>query len=117
MLALCQAHQILPEHVDMDMVKRILSVYQAGAHAAASYQAPPPATTVTLFAADRAAGEDLSLGWGDLLGAHLQVEPIGGTHVSIVRPPWIEKLGAAIFQAISSRKTREDSSITLRRRQ
>ena len=104
MLASCQAHRILPEYVEMDMVKRILALYRAGSQAAVSYHTPPPATPVTLFTADRAAGEDATLGWADLLGTHLQVEPVGGTHASIVRPPWVEKLATAIFRVIICRR-------------
>ena len=117
MLAVCRAQQLLPAQVDMDLVKRLLAVYRAGSQAAVSYQAPPPATRVTLFAADRKASEDPTLGWADLLGAHLEVQPIGGTHASIVRSPHVERLASAIFQIIGSRGTQADIPTILRRRQ
>jgi len=110
MIALCQARKILPAQVEMDMLKRILTVYRAGATAALDYQAAPPVTSVTLYTAELGAGEDATLGWGDLLGNQLQLRPIGGTHATIVRTPFVEKLGRAIFQAIVSKKTQVDSN-------
>jgi thioesterase domain-containing protein len=110
MIALCQARKIFPTQVEVDMLKRILAVYRAGAGAALDYHAPQPVTPVTLFTAERGTMEDATLGWGDLLGDQLQVRPIGGTHASIVRTPHVEKLGRAIFQAIAGKKTQVDSN-------
>jgi thioesterase domain-containing protein len=104
MVALCKREKIISDHIEMDAVKRILALYRAAARAAVNYQAPIMAsatTTVSLFAADRPAEEDETLGWGSLLGERLQVMKIGGTHMTIVRPPHIAKLGAAISRTLS----------------
>jgi thioesterase domain-containing protein len=51
---------------------------------------------VTYFAADRREGEDVALGWRELLGRHLEVSRIGGSHLSIVKAPLLEKLARDI---------------------
>ncbi|WP_250633689.1 non-ribosomal peptide synthetase, partial [Pinirhizobacter soli] len=96
LIVVCQREALLPAHLDMAMVRRVLAVYQAGAKAAADYEAPPAGVTVTFFAADRAAGEDVTFGWADLLGERLEVTRIGGSHLSIVKPPRIDKLAREI---------------------
>ncbi|WP_323135334.1 non-ribosomal peptide synthase/polyketide synthase [Dyella silvatica] len=100
MIAVCRREALLPASFDMALVKRILALYQAGAGAAESYQAPAAAMTVNFFAADRYEGEDLALGWGGLLGPWLEVTSIGGSHYSIVQPPHIKKLAREISAKI-----------------
>jgi amino acid adenylation domain-containing protein len=96
LVSACQREALLPEHLDMAMVRRVLAVYQAGAKAAAAYEAPPAGVKVTFFAADRTPDEDVTFGWGDLLGEYLEVTRIGGSHLSIVKPPRIDKLAREI---------------------
>jgi len=96
MIAVCRREALLPASLDMALVKRILALYQAGAKAAETYRAPPAAVNVNFFAADRYEGEDMALGWSDLLGERLEVTSIGGSHFSIVRPPHIKKLAREI---------------------
>ncbi|MBY0573336.1 MAG: amino acid adenylation domain-containing protein, partial [Undibacterium sp.] len=106
MILLCQRESILPEYLDMDFVKRIVACYQASAKASVEYQAPlMPSTSsmplkVELFSADRKVTEDVTMGWGELLGDRLHITAIGGSHASIVLPPYIEKLGRAISQKL-----------------
>ncbi|RUL78905.1 non-ribosomal peptide synthetase [Dyella choica] len=103
MIATLQREDLLPAQLDMALMKRVLAVYRAGAAAGVGYEAPPITTTVTYFAADRGEGEDASYGWSALLGEGLEVTRIGGSHVSIVKPPRIEKLARAITQRIRRR--------------
>jgi amino acid adenylation domain-containing protein len=109
MVALCQREALLPEHLDMPLVRRILAVYRAGGKAAEQYAAPPAAVTVTFFAADRNEGEDVTFGWRDVLGDRLEVMSIGGSHLSIVKPPLIETLA----REISGRLRRRSQSAEL----
>jgi len=103
MLAVAQHAGLLPAQLDMALLKRVLAVYGAGAKAAMAYQAPSVPTTVTYFAADRSDGEDVSFGWGELLGDGLEVTRIGGSHTSIVRAPRIEKLAREIARRLGRR--------------
>jgi thioesterase domain-containing protein len=111
MIAVCQREALLPVHLDRAMVKRMLAVYRAGASAAEAYEAPPAKVTVTFFAADRNEGEDLTFGWADLLGERLEVTRIGGTHRSIVKPPYIEKLAREIARRIRSHSPSAELSL------
>jgi amino acid adenylation domain-containing protein len=102
MIATCQRESLLPSHLDMALVRRMLAVYQAGANAAEAYEAQAVDVPVTYFAAERDEGEDLTSGWQDLLGPRLDVVRIGGSHHSIVKPPHIEKLAREIARRIRS---------------
>ena len=55
---------------------------------------------VTYFAADRLEGEDVALGWREVLGRQLEVSRIGGSHLSIVKPPLVDKLARDISARI-----------------
>jgi thioesterase domain-containing protein/acyl carrier protein len=102
MLAVCKREALVPSHLDPAQVMRTLSLYQSSAKAADDYRALPAKAPVTYFAADRAEGDDLTLGWNELLGKHLRVSRIGGSHLSIVRPPYIEKLARDIAGRLHS---------------
>ena len=91
MIAVCQRTGLLPD-LDLGQVKRTVALYEAGARAGDDYRPPAARLPVTFFAADRAEGEEVSLGWRDLLGKNLEVVKIGGTHLSMVRPPLAGKL-------------------------
>jgi amino acid adenylation domain-containing protein len=102
MFAVCKREALVPAHLDPGQVRRTLALYQASAKAADDYQAPPAKAPVTFFAADRGEGDDLTLGWSDLLGKHMRVSRIGGSHLSIVQPPYIEKLAREIAGRLHS---------------
>jgi thioesterase domain-containing protein len=110
-IALCQREALLPPHMETALLRRMLAVYQAGANAAAAYDAPPAEMRVSFFAADRSEAEDPSLGWRDLLGDRLEVTRIGGSHWSIVRPPQLEKLAREIARRIRSRSPSGELSL------
>jgi thioesterase domain-containing protein len=111
MIAVCQRESLLPAHLDIAMVRRMLAVYRTSANAADEYEAPPAKVTVTYFAADRNEGEDPTLGWRDLLGDRLEVTTIGGSHLSIVKSPHIEKLAREISRRIKSRSPSAELSL------
>jgi len=100
MLAVCQREALLPVHLDIALVKQILAVHVGGAKAAIEYETPATEATVILLTADDHDVEDPTLGWGDLLGERLHVTRIGGSHMSIVKPPYIEKLAHEISNRI-----------------
>jgi thioesterase domain-containing protein len=86
--------------MEKDEVRRTVARYDALARAADDYRPPAAQLPVTFFAADRREGEELTLGWRDVLGQHLDVSRIGGTHLSIVKAPRVEKLARDISERI-----------------
>ncbi|MGA7437302.1 MAG: amino acid adenylation domain-containing protein [Luteibacter sp.] len=100
MIAGCRRAGFLPEHLDVDDVKRFVGIYQVGGKAGDEYLPPVAKLPVTYFAAERREGDDVSLGWHDLIGRYLDVVRIGGTHTSIVRPPLADRLAREISQRI-----------------
>ena len=110
MLAVCQREALLPAQLDRALARQMLAVYRAGAHAAQTYEAPAAKVRVTFFAADRHEGDDPVLGWGELLGERVDLIKIGGSHLSIVKPPHIEKLAREIARRITSHSSRTELS-------
>jgi amino acid adenylation domain-containing protein len=102
MIALCRREALLPEHLDDGQVRRTVALYEATARAADSYRAPVAGLPVTFFSAARGEGEDVSLGWRDLLGPTLDIVRIGGSHLSIVRPPLLDRLAREIAGRIGN---------------
>jgi len=100
MFVVCQREALLPAHLDMALVKQIFAVHVAGAKAGVAYETPPITATVMLLTAGQHGAADATLGWGDLLGENLHVTRIGGSHMSIVKSPHIEKLAHAISSGI-----------------
>jgi len=100
MTCVCRRDELLPAHLDAEQVKRVLALYRSGAKAADDYRPPVIAAPVTFFAAERGQGQDITLGWAALLGKRLQVTRIGGSHLSIVKPPHIDKLAREISSRI-----------------
>jgi len=96
MIEACQRDALLPAHFDVALVKQIFNTYFAHANAAIKYKAPLAPVAVSLFMADEHRGDDVTMGWGELLGEQLEVMRIGGNHLSIVKPPYIEKLAREI---------------------
>jgi thioesterase domain-containing protein len=111
MISVLQREALLPEHLDMPLVRRILAVYHAGGKAAEQYVAPLSAASVTFFAADRGEGEDVAFGWREVLGDRLEVTSIGGSHLSIVRSPFIEKLAREISGRLKCRSQSAELSL------
>ncbi|MDF4005205.1 amino acid adenylation domain-containing protein [Luteibacter sp. PPL552] len=105
LIAGCRHAGFLPEHFDTTDVKRFVDIYRTSGKAGDDYLPPAARVPVTYFAAERREGEDVSLGWHDLVGAHLDVVRIGGTHTSIVRPPLADRLAREL-----SRRLRHDAA-------
>ncbi|WP_346949909.1 amino acid adenylation domain-containing protein, partial [Dyella sp.] len=99
-IALCMGAGLVPAGLDADEVKRTVALYEACGRAADDYRPPAAQLPVTYFAADRHEGDEVSLGWRDLVGRHLEVSRIGGSHLSIVSAPLNEKLARDISARI-----------------
>ncbi|ELX07967.1 linear gramicidin synthase subunit C [Janthinobacterium sp. HH01] len=100
MVKLCERFRLLPEDTDPGTVRRYLAVEHEGAMAVINYVAPPLSVPTTLFRAEEGDNQDPHSGWAALLGNALQVVPVGGSHLSIIQPPHVAALGAAISSAI-----------------
>ena len=100
-VALCLSAALVPPGVDAEQVRSTAALYEACGRAADDYRPPVAQLPVTYFAADRREGEDVALGWRELLGRHLEVSRIGGSHLSIVKAPLVEKLARDISVRIA----------------
>jgi thioesterase domain-containing protein/aryl carrier-like protein len=94
---------LLPADVQLDEIRRYLGIYRGQAAAQRRYRPTPTAATVHLFTAADETGQDPQRGWGALLGSRLRVQPIGGTHQTIVLPPHAADVAAAITAALERR--------------
>jgi len=109
-IARCHQDNFIPLDVDTPTVRKHLAIAHAMTEATAMYCLPSLPVPVHLFTATErknSAGENLgpSLGWASLLGHHLSVIPIGGTHSTILESPYVEQLGQAISDALTHTKT------------
>jgi thioesterase domain-containing protein len=96
MISRCQEAHLIPSDLDMPVLRRHLAVRQGILQAVVNYALPRLGIPIHLFTAALKDGADVSLGWRDVSGDYLTVIPIGGTHLSIVTPPHIQKLGQSI---------------------
>ena len=101
-LAYCRQAGLVSEAVSRETVERHLRVRRAIAEAAQRYRAEPLAQPVALFIAADELRDDPSQGWKRLLADRLQAVIVGGNHRTIMAPPHISALGAALSRALTS---------------
>jgi thioesterase domain-containing protein len=65
-----------------------------------AYRAQPLPISVHLFRADILESEDASLGWA-AIARDLRIEVIGGTHLSIMEEPYVQRLASSIERALA----------------
>jgi amino acid adenylation domain-containing protein len=93
-LARCKALNLLPQELSLSEAENRLKLYRAIIHAAQEYRPEPLQTAVHLFSAngDPTTGSDSSHGWRPLLGKHLKVRLISGTHIKLMEVPHVRLL-------------------------
>ncbi|MBV6325547.1 amino acid adenylation domain-containing protein, partial [Duganella sp. HSC-15S17] len=101
MLRCCQVAEILPQEIEVDLLRRYLAVTNAITTALCRYTRPQISVPITLFAASVEHRLDASLGWKYVAGHRLHMTQIGGNHFTMMQSPHIETLGAAISHAIA----------------
>jgi thioesterase domain-containing protein len=120
MLVRCQEVGLIPGDIDNDALRRYVKQFMTTDEALARYTLPPVPAPLSLFAATQdsqqprnthslavdarntgAFASDRLLGWKKLAGERLRIIPIGGSHTTLLEPPHIQHLGAAIMNALT----------------
>jgi amino acid adenylation domain-containing protein len=100
----CKTLTLLPQELSLAEAETRLKIYRAIIHAAQAYRPKPLQTTVHLFSvgAESATESDPSHGWRPLLGAHLKIKLVGGTHIKLMEPPYVKVLGVRVAMALQT---------------
>jgi thioesterase domain-containing protein len=96
----CKQAGYLPTEVTLEEVQERIKVVRIIDKAATNYFPQRIQIPIHLFAADTLPGEDITRGWGSLVGEGLNFKLIGGTHYSIMEQPYLQRLTDAISQAL-----------------
>jgi thioesterase domain-containing protein len=101
-LGIIDTHRSMNEPGEIGTINAEQSqTYRACMDAARRYAPQRLSMPVHLLAADRASGQDASCGWGTLLGKQLYVSEVGGTHVSMLKQPHVQRLADRIAVALT----------------
>ncbi|HET7460752.1 MAG TPA: amino acid adenylation domain-containing protein, partial [Longimicrobium sp.] len=97
----CREQGLLAGHVTVAHAGKLRDRLRGHQRALRDYDPQPVPLPVHLFPARQSPDPDLSRGWQALLPEKsLRVTPVPGTHLSMMRAPNAEALGAALTQAI-----------------
>ena len=108
MLKRCHVANLLPQEIDIEVLRRYLSLYYANDIAIGTYLPEKIPISVNLFAAsDESKIDEISFGWEKLIGDRLKIIPIGGDHLTIMQDPHIQKLAKAICEALQQKSLNE----------
>jgi thioesterase domain-containing protein len=106
LMALATTHDLLPPGVprgiDADELRRCLGVAFATQQALFGYRPLPIDLPVSLFVAADEVRDDSTAAWQALLGRHLGVIPVPGTHLSMVEPPHAAELAGRLSDALAA---------------
>ncbi len=106
LMALATTHDLLPPGVprgiDADELRRCLGVAFATQQALFGYRPLPIDLPVSLFVAAAEVRDDSTAAWQALLGRHLGVVPVPGTHMSMVEPPHAADLAGRLSDALAA---------------
>lgn len=93
-----KAAGIFPEGWDLGQVRRMVRLFRACEDAEAAYRPPPYDGPLTLIVArdEARGGWEHDLGWGRFVTGGIEILEIPGDHLSIVRPPYVERLAREI---------------------
>ena len=101
LVARCREQGLLPARVAPERVRGMQARLDANRRALAGFRPRPISAAVHLFPALESPHADPVPGWRALLpGESLRVEPVPGTHLSMIEPPNVAALGAALSRAI-----------------
>jgi thioesterase domain-containing protein len=93
---------MFPAELDDMSLRRQLAVRASIRRAVAAYALQPLDLPVSLFVAQQERRDDPALGWRATMGSRLDVVPVPGTHYSLMEPPQIQTLAAALSAALST---------------
>jgi thioesterase domain-containing protein len=95
----CKVWGLLPTELELTEVRRWTRNYKAIGAMFVNYHPLPMSVPTYLFTAERSV-DDPSLGWKSLVGDHIHLDTIGGTHMGIIQEPHVGKLARAMSQAL-----------------
>jgi arthrofactin-type cyclic lipopeptide synthetase C len=97
----CREQGLLPGHVTVEQARGMRDRLRNHQRALREYSPRPLPVAVHLFPARESADPDASRGWQATLPAtQLQVTPVPGTHLSMMRAPNAATLGEALSRAV-----------------
>ncbi|HJX29584.1 MAG TPA: thioesterase domain-containing protein, partial [Thermoanaerobaculia bacterium] len=88
---------LLPRGVDTEEIARRFAVFRANFRALERYAGGPCTAPVLLL---KAAGSPADMGWESLLARPFEVLDLPGDHYSLLRPPLVEELAAALRERL-----------------
>jgi thioesterase domain-containing protein len=94
---------VLPSDIGAEAFQRIVARFMANSRLLEAHRPAPSGTrTLLLRAADGGADERTTAAWLELLGsAHASAEAVPGDHYSVVAPPVVDVVAAAIRRALN----------------
>jgi amino acid adenylation domain-containing protein len=90
----------MPGGIDAATLARYRAVQRGIARALVHYSAARLDISVDLYAAAESLAKEPALGWGELLNTQMRVHLIEANHETILKPPQIMQIGAAISTAL-----------------
>ncbi|TCO55606.1 non-ribosomal peptide synthetase [Actinocrispum wychmicini] len=106
-LAQAIAHDVLPPGTDLEQLARLLATFDASVRAVRDYEPKPfPGRVVAFQAADEPPDTSPVNRWEPLAGAGLSIEKVPGDHYSMMRPPHVEHLAAALDHLLTEETVR-----------
>jgi arthrofactin-type cyclic lipopeptide synthetase C len=97
----CHEKGLLPGHVTVEQARQTRDRLRNHQRALREYSPQPLPVAVYLFPAQQSADPEPSRGWRAIVpGTQLQVTPVPGTHLSMMRAPNVETLGEALSRRL-----------------
>jgi amino acid adenylation domain-containing protein len=101
--AVCLEKGLLPMEMSYQELVNLSVRFVSMVAATYAYDPPPLSIKVHLFASSkRAAMQGDSLGWDKVPGDRMAVQVIEGEHMTLLKPPNVERLGAVLNDAMSA---------------
>ncbi|HEU5136503.1 MAG TPA: amino acid adenylation domain-containing protein [Steroidobacteraceae bacterium] len=102
LLEICHARRYLPAHITMADIQRLLKNRRLIPEMTRRYSPAALPLKVDFFEADDELPAPFSRNWEPLIGNHVRRHVIGGTHRTITHPPHLQRLAAAMTEALES---------------
>ncbi|HVY40602.1 MAG TPA: amino acid adenylation domain-containing protein [Polyangia bacterium] len=109
MLAALKRAGSIGDELDDQLLHRMVQVATATFEAVADYRLPQVAAPITLFRAEGRQVEDPTLGWRAVAGDRLQVVDVPGSHATVMSPPHVGALAAAIAARVAAPSAAENA--------
>jgi thioesterase domain-containing protein len=100
MTAILRRTKVIPADLEDSVLRRLLGVRIGMYEALYTYRPQPSPIAATLFRSENPIDSDPSLGWDLIALGGMRTVPIGGDHLSIMMPPYIDRLTEALVEAL-----------------